>query len=785
VAILSPATQPHEEAVGDIPFYIQGKPTGLLTEKGTVSLPAQGVVCRRAMLLGLTNSIDYGGRGLAPTSQRSGRFFVGTQVGSVSIVYADGSRQSVPLIVGFNIWWYRLIDVDGFIRPFDEPRFKGVLEDAQHLTKTGLIPPQAFVMTLLIKEKPLDKIVLQDDLAKDGFPLVSGVTLEETEGKWLGLHTDGKPTVLAGKPLAKNKRRELQLHAIDPDTAAADAQRSVDKLQSIIGTTSNELDRIQHLPIEIPAGYDGPQVKFTGGLCANILTNMFYHNVQDMLDKTADGTYHTSTAGAPNWGRFFGVGTWKEGVGSYYSTAWSRDFGCSLIELAELGYQQRAQTLSQWAWKCADRYTEEGMKYPDGTPVPPHWSRRINVPLRDATGKPSADPQENDGHGLLMLGTFKTWQRCENRSAWAHEHWKQIDAAAEWICWQFEHPKLSGATEVLHTESEASGVSATSGGSGMSPMADFLCAQGLRAYAEIADSIGQSASANRWQRRADLMEQAMLKVYLRDDPKYGKIWNNAPTWGGHYAMLGPILALPDYQALDTSQVPAEWRDIDVNSFQWQLHEHVGQPWPFHAETMGYGQAWMSQAALIQDRMDEATQLVEWLARFTYYPHDKPYIVPEGVAWSDDAKYWHRLGDLGNGVQQAAAIKVTRLIIGVDDCRPDVLRILPRLPIGWTALHISNFPALTSDGPTRLKMDYQTQGPNQFRCDLEFTQQPTAWEIRLGPYELNTAADNLIVEVNGQPVQFTLEHIGDHQWIWLKGLKGHKTWTILSRKRETK
>jgi hypothetical protein len=51
--------------------------------------------------------------------------------------------------------------------------------------------------------------------------------------------------------------------------------------------------------------------------------------------------------------------------------------------------------------------------------------------------------------------------------------------------------------------------------------------------------------------------------------------------------------------------------------------------------------------------------------------------------------------------------------------------------------------------------------------------------------LNTAADNLIVEVNGQPVQFTLEHIGDHQWIWLKGLKGHKTWTILSRKRETK
>jgi hypothetical protein len=772
----------HQEIVSGIPFCIPGQPTGLLTENGTVSLSARNLKAVRALVLGLTNSIDNGGRGLAPTAQRNGRFFLGTQIGSLAIVYADGTRQRVPLIFGFNVWWYQQMSVDGYVRPFDEPGPARKLEGALHLIQTGRAPPEAFVMSVLLQDKPLEKIVLEDNPAKTGFPLISAVTLETVNGTWWGLRADSDPTALHAPQLTKDLSHRLQIHSVDPRTAAADAQRSVKSLQEILYTSSEELDHTKHLPLDIPTAYHGPHVQFTGGVCADIFTNVFYHNVNDLLDKTADGTYHTSTQGSPNWGRFLGFGTWKENLGLYYPTAWSRDFGCSLIELAELGYQARAEKLSEWAWNCADWYTEHGIKYPDGTPVPPHWTRKINAPLDNATGSPPEGPQENDGHGLLMLATYKTWQRCEDRAAWARQHWRQINSAAEWICWQFEHPKLSGATDVLHTDSEAAGFNANTKGVGQSPLADFVCAQGLRAYAEIADAIGETQSANRWRQRASQMEQAILKIYVRDDPQYGQVWESPLTWGGHYAMLGPILALPDYQGMDTTTINANCRQIDLSSFLWQLHEHAGQPWPFHAETMGYGQGWMSQSALILDRIDEATQLVDWLARFAYYPRYKSYIIPEGVAWTDDAKYWHRLGDLGNGVQQAAAITVARLIIGVDDCRLEHLRILPRLPLGWTEAKVSNYPACTNRGILQLKMDYRIHNPGQISCNLEFSQPPQSFAVRLGPYDVKAAAHDLIVKINGQSIPFTMVQSGDHQWIWANNLKGGRSWTITSQRR---
>ena len=692
------------------------------------------------------------------------------------------AASRVPLIFGFNVWWYRQMYVDGYIRPFDEPGPRRVLEEALHLIRTDRPPPEAFVMSIRLKDKPFEKIVLEDEPGKMGFPLISAVTLESAGGVWWGLHADGDPTSLPAARWSREMSRRMEACAIHPDTAVAEAARSVAELQPILGTRLEDLEKIKQLPLNIPADYQGPRVRFTGGVCADILTDMFYHNVNDLLAKTADGTYHTSTLGSPNWGRFLGFGTWEEGLGLYYNTAWSRDFGCSLIELSELGYQDRAEKLSAWAWKCADWYTEHGMKYADGTPVPPHWTRKINAPLDNPPGSPPEGPQENDGHGLLMLGTYKTWQRTADRATWTRQHWKQIQSAAEWICWQFEHPDLSRATDVLHTDSEAAGFSWTSNGVGQSPMADFVCAKGLRAYAEMADATNEKRSADRWRHRAEKMEQAMLKTYLRPDPTYGTIWNNAPTWGGHYAMLGPILGLPDYQSMDGASADKPWTQIDANSFLWQLHEHTGQPWAFHAETMGYGQGWMSQAALILDRMNEATQLVDWLARFTYYAPYKSYIVPEGVAWSDDGKYWHRLGDLGNGVQEVAAIKVARLIVGIDDSRPEQLRILPRLPLGWTSVQISDYPACTSRGNVRLKMHYQIQNSSDIRCQLEFTSEPETFSFRLGPYAMNTIAGDLLVKINGHPTPVSLETVGDRQWIWLKNLKGSRSWTISSQSR---
>src|SRR5439155_4935102 len=127
------------------------------------------------------------------------------------------------------------------------------------------------------------------------------------------------------------------------------------------------------------SGYQGPHVIFSGPLEADILTNMFYHNLKDVMDKTEGGIYRTSTPGAANFGRYQGFGTWKDGVGFNSMRAWSRDFGPTLMELAELGYQDRAEKASIWAFDCADWYRQHKITYADGTPTPPHWTRCINV----------------------------------------------------------------------------------------------------------------------------------------------------------------------------------------------------------------------------------------------------------------------------------------------------------------------------------------------------------------------------------------------------------------------
>ena len=80
-------------------------------------------------------------------------------------------------------------------------------------------------------------------------------------------------------------------------------------------------------------------------------------------------------------------------------------------------------------------------------------------------------------------------------------------------------------------------------------------------------------------------------------------------------------------------------------------------------------------------------------------------VPEGVEWTDDHKYWYRIGDLGNGVQQASAVKVMRMLIGVDDCASE-LRLVPRLPDGWSAIRARSLPALTGQGIVHLEMNFE-------------------------------------------------------------------------------
>ena len=100
-------------------------------------------------------------------------------------------------------------------------------------------------------------------------------------------------------------------------------------------------------------------------------------------------------------------------------------------------------------------------------------------------------------------------------------------------------------------------------------------------------------------------------------------------------------------------------------------------------------------------MNDAGVMLDWMARQIYDPRRGMFIAPEGCEIDPSGKYWYRVGDLGNGVQEGEIIKTLRIVIGVDDTRPERLRLLPRLPAGWNIIAIENYPIVigSASAPT--------------------------------------------------------------------------------------
>ena len=113
--------------------------------------------------------------------------------------------------------------------------------------------------------------------------------------------------------------------------------------------------------------------------------------------------------------------------------------------------------------------------------------------------------------------------------------------------------------------------------------------------------------------------------------------------------------------------------------------------------MGYGQGFVTQAALLLDRMQDATRMLDWAAREIYDPRFGSFIVPEGCEIDPTGRFWYRMGDLGNGVQEAEIVKALRIMIGVDDTHPNRLRFFPRMPYGWSGMTAERYPVLVERG----------------------------------------------------------------------------------------
>ncbi|MBI5956856.1 MAG: hypothetical protein HY871_07620 [Chloroflexi bacterium] len=748
--------------VGEIPLYHNTSyeaPVGLRAE--------------RVYFLGGTSTFDHGvgwWDAYDAYGDTGDRQFVGDQVGEVRVIYQDGQEDPIPLVFGWNLWWYnyRLGPEAPYPEPFaSDPEAKAALDEALRLYPAGSQPALAFLWSYTPRPKVIRALRFVDNPRVQGFPLFSAVTIQARAGL-----TGDSIVPLKGSFVNKEPR----LRSIVPEEAAGRAYETpLRRLRPFLYTAVADLPA--SVPLSVPENFRGPRVVFKGNVYADILTNVYFHSQSDLLSKIdGDGTFHTSTAGSPNWSWYQGNGTWKPNAGSFYDQAWSRDMGRALLELLRLGYVDEADK----ALRYADSHLYDLPRgYPkinrDGQRVPAHWGTVVNIPNFLDIDRKGDDNQENDGHGLLLLAHYQAWLRRNQDLAWLKERWPFIADAAEWYCFQLDNPAFSRAKDVLYTESE----SAHDGGYDV--YSNYIALQALKAARYMAFLVGDTERISRWTRYIQPLEQGISASLTEIDPRFGITWRAvAWNWGYAHESLGPINVFADVWGYEPSSVGPPYREINANTYRRQLALPSGTN---SARALGYGQGFITQAALLMDDMANATWALENLAKYSYYPRHRPYVVPEGVAVHPSGAYWYRTGDLGNAVQEAEVLKAISLVAGVDLLGYPSVRLLPRLPLGWSQIRVEDFPLVGGPQPTLLSYTLERQSPE--RLSMRVTLSPGSprglqplgvsssspvanLDIRLGP--LPAGAKDIVVTKDGVPAQFTYAQSGGWGWVWLRGLR---------------
>lgn len=692
-------------------------------------------------------------RGWADPRDQSVRFFIGDHLGQIRLNYADGSSEVYPLVLGEGVWWGRAFY--DYQQPFPaDTRLRQALASALCLYPPEPVPDGNYVAVIVPKPLPIRSITFENAPEKKGTLLIAGITVETAQTNVIAGATALTPG--AFPPAFEKFAATKALRPRGQDKG--EAERRLNNLRLALYTS--DADFKGRVPKSIPPEYWGPDVSFRGNIFAQILANVFRYNVQDIADKIdAEGMYHTSTKGAPSWGGYNGFGFYRTNFGRYYDASFSRDMGRSLQELTALGYANDAARCAEYCLRQARLYTTDPALKFKGVALPPHWGQLIN--------RPSPASFENDGQGLTMLFLYRLWEQLSNRSDWLRARWPDIEAVGDWILWQFAHPEISGATNgLLHTTGEAAA------GNGYSVFADSICMNALQAFARMADSIGKTNSAAQWRERAGRMQQAIAGHYIVCDPKYGRAWTLAHTdWPHKSGVLGPLIIQADYQGYAPEDGIPEWRAVNEATYQRLIDTY--KPFGFYGQAMGYGQGFVTEAALLLDRMRDATIMLNWAAKQIYNPKFGFYIVPEGCEINSTSKFWYSVGDLGNGVQEGEIVKMLRILIGVDDTQPWRLQIFPRMPYGWTEMTVNKYPvAFERAGQmatTQLQYRLERAG-RKMKLTIAADTDLGPVLIRLGPFAQRPGSFD--VRVNGQiPTGNTVEHSGDSWWVRFTAMVG--------------
>ncbi len=771
-AVLKPATARNRsspEIVEGIPFL---KNTICTSGKRGVSVRRLNIKAKSLYLFGCVSSVDKPHYNWGGTDDFTNQF-IGDRAGELYIKYRSGVTDKA-LVFGYTLWWRAGYNASP--EPFkSDPGRRAVLNRALCVANGIHGGKSRYFLRIVLRDQPVVEITLKDNPRHVGHPVIDGITFGHVaDAKLLAPR---RFLCADGGPIPHHVRAWMADHSV---ASSAPMPRSraaaIRNLQRAIYTFPSDINSrtIRHTPVDLKRPFSGPKVKFTGPPEAAILTNVFLENADGLLGRVNNNTgmVHESACKAPNYEGWVG---YAPNLGAYYSDSYTRTNIIAL--LSNMGFLSKAS-------KAVDYYDHWMMFFPKsypslqmgGKPVPAHATVIANKPLFyfDTLRKagwptkfktPDYGNPETDGQGLLMLGTWRYWEKAGKPKAWVDQHWKAINAVADWIPWCLDNPKLSfSAHGLLYSESE--------GGMEMESLyCNVPCYYGLLAYAQMAKVAGKAVVAQYWRAQAARLLDAMDAYFPAKISPWGEVWNPKKLggWGPPTAMAPIIDASVLYGYNAIKRLPTGWAERTRHAYAMMLSSN--HPRFCDPSALGYGQGFMTESALLLDQMHDATPMVNWMAKICFAPRQPhPYRVPESAIMKSNGSMWARGGDLGNLFQMGEVINTCDIVLGIDDYHLRTLKLMPRLPIGWTGMSVHKWPVrVLSSGQSKmaiLSMDLaRDKDCKTFNLKISVNKPVDSVAVRLGPFPL--AAKQLVVKDNHGKVNAILFESGDSKWAWAR------------------
>ncbi len=823
-----------------LPFLVsdpRGRGGKRVIDGETETLPV-GATAKTLYLLGMINQgwdwgVAHWGEHpeLNEKNARPDQTQIGVRIGDLELHYADGNVDTIPLVLGSTAWYYNnwVYGTSHGVkvgcrepiasRPDAKAAFKAAFKLAQ--AEENLGPHAQFYLAVKPRARRIESIVLRDNPEKRGRPMVTAVTLRGAEGgenlKPLGAWTvdeqDLEPRVDVAKPV--------------------DYQRAAKALADVLYMSEADLPASVAL-LPFPEDLDATRIRFLGGVKGDMLTNVWTANLQLIDEKfPADtGVFWESVPKIGPWyGGYNGFGTWAP-VGVYWgeNTAFARCSDHYATLALRLIHNDRRLThfvdfVDHWLYffrhdhdpaNGPDNQALDLGQYPEG--AYPNWAFVFSNPM----GMPlPIDPvpgdQETGGHGATMVARWVAWRNlgaprgdwltAPRNNVFGKSRWDSTKDAAEFICWYLDYTGM----DVLFTEGETTGWAAGGADAPLGlipgrpadakdmaavrrfyananmyePYPTWVGQVALRCSADLAEAVGDTASAERWRAYAQRLRDGMLRL-LRVGDHRKLMWRVSPN--SVYPSLQDSLVQAWFAFYRDGYDPTTWdpqlTPITYNTLDRQLDQPYG-----HAPVlaMGYGQGWLTKAALLLDEMDDAGPLLWNIAKYSYDKNmdfvDEErgidwrrwlYIIPEGTNILPDGR-WYRIGDLSNGANEGPAMHALEICAGVDDTQPRALKIMPRVPDPLTGIEVANHFTLVpgGDGLKRARVAYTYHRDGRFTLKSDVALPSLA--VRLGPFTEDGArafADGGKFPKGAAVRSQASGHHGNGVawWVWVSGMK---------------